>query len=56
MKQVEVEFISSAKGVVALIDLIKDLYDASALSTLRIYDQDKVGIFLHLLSLINTQK
>jgi len=41
MKQVEVEFISSSKGVVSLIDLIKELYDVSALSTLRIYDQEK---------------
>lgn len=41
LKQVEVELVSSAKGVVTLIELIGTLYDANTLSTLRIYDLEK---------------
>ena len=42
LKQAELEFASSAKGVVVLIDLLKSIYDANILSTLRIYDIEKV--------------
>lgn len=41
VKQVEIEFVSSANGVVTLIDLLNSLYDSNVLSTLRIYDLEK---------------
>lgn len=46
LKQVEVEFLSSPKGVVTLIDQISSLYDASTLSSLRIYDIEKVCAYI----------
>jgi len=41
LKQSELEFASSAKGVVILIDFLKSMFDANILSTLRIYDIEK---------------
>ena len=42
MKQVELEFLSGPNGVVKLIDLIKSNDDPNILSTLRVYEMEKV--------------
>lgn len=41
VKKVELEFVTSSKGVVTLIDLLNSLYEPNILSTLRIYDLEK---------------
>lgn len=43
-KQIELEFLSSAKGVVAFIDTLKSIDDSkqNVISTLRIHELDKV--------------
>lgn len=42
IKQCELEFLTGPKGVVKLIDLISSNDNPDALSTLRVYDIDKV--------------
>ena len=47
VKQVELEFLATPKGVVRLIDTISENYvdSPSVLSTLRVFDLEKVSTF-----------